>query len=188
VTAFRRSVGIALLAVMGAACKDTQPAAAAATSDITAAQVMYSLHQRITKNGILKVDLHADTASTQPNASKIDLKGVRLAFFDPTGKPSGNLTSRTGEYDMGTSAMIARGDVVLILKQPQGDRTIKSEELYYDQRGDKVWSDKATTMIEDGQTYHGTSFTSNTSFTNLTVHNLTTSGISTNSKKPGLSF
>jgi LPS export ABC transporter protein LptC len=186
VTAVRR-LALLLAALAAAGCRDSTQPAGAATSDITASQLMYSLHQRITKNGVMKVDLRADTATTQPNSSKVDLKGVRLSFFDPAGKPSGNVTARTGQYDMGTSAMTARGDVVMVLQGPQGTRTIKSEELFYDQRGDRVWSEKPTTMVENGQTYHGSSFTSNTAFTNLIVHNLTTSGISTGSK-PGLSF
>jgi LPS export ABC transporter protein LptC len=178
-------------AVLLGACtvETTQPPQAPVKGEVTSGQVMYELHQRITKNGIMKADLHSDTASTRPESPVIDLKGVRLAFFDEQGKPSGNLTSRTGEYDTGTSAMIARGAVVLVLHDPKGQRVIHSEELHYDQRGDRVWSDKATTMEQDGKTYHGTRFHSNTSFTNLTVQSLTTSGIPTRSGKDGgLSF
>jgi LPS export ABC transporter protein LptC len=174
-----------------AACtvETTQPPRHDAKEEVTSRQVMYELHQRITKNGIVKADLHSDTATSRPDNPTIDLKGVRLAFFDEQGKPSGNVTSRTGEYDTGTGAMIARGGVVLVLHDPKGTRTIHSEELHYDQRGDRVWSDKPTTMEQEGKTYHGTSFQSNTRFTNLTVQSLTTSGIPTrNGKDGGLSF
>jgi len=186
-----RGLSLALLASAALAaggCAKDAPPPTATTAEVTASQVMYNLHQRITKLGVLKVDLHGDTATTMPNDPHVQLKGVRLKFYDETGKLAGNVTSRTGEYDMATSAMIARGNVLMILNGAQGKRTIKTEELYYDQRGDKVWSDKPTTMIENGQTYHGTSFTSNTGFTNLTVQNLTTSGMNPNGGGGGLRF
>jgi LPS export ABC transporter protein LptC len=177
-------------AVAAAACTvdTTQPAQHDAKDEVQSKQVMYELHQRITKNGILKADLHSDTANSRPESPVIDLKGVRLGFFDDQGKPSGHVTSRSGEYDTATGIMIARGNVILVLKGDQGTRTIRSEELHYDQRGDHVWSDQATTMEEEGKTYHGTSFTSNTRFTNLTVQGLTTSGIRTGGQKGELSF
>jgi LPS export ABC transporter protein LptC len=179
----------ALSAALGACMVDTtQPPPHAAKADVTSAQVMYELHQRITKLGVVKADLHSDTATSRAESPVIDLKGVRLAFFDEQGRPSGNVTSRSGEYDTASGIMIARGNVILVLKNEKGTRTIRSEELHYDQRGDHVWSDKATTMEEDGKTYHGTSFQSNTRFTNLTVQGLTTSGIRTSGQKGELSF
>jgi LPS export ABC transporter protein LptC len=184
----RRFAAVALAAVLSAGCRKDAPPPTATTAEVTASQVMYNLHQRITKLGVLKVDLHGDTATTMPNNPHVDLKGVRLKFYDENGALAGNVTSRAGEYDTNTSAMIARGNVLMILNGPQGKRTIRTDELHYDQRGDKVWSDKPTTMIENGQTYHGTSFTSNTGFTNLTVQNLTTSGVNPNGSGGGIRF
>ena len=186
-----RATGTALCAaLLLAACgKDAkQPAAASTAPEVTASQVMYALHQRITKSGVLKVDLHGDTATTLPNDPKVQLKGVRLKFYDESGKLAGDVTSQTGEYDTATGAMIARGSVVMVLQGAQGPRVIHTEELFYDQKGDRVWSDKATRMEEQGHTYNGSSFTSNTNFTNLTVQNLVTSGITTGGPSGGLSF
>ncbi|MDB4948596.1 MAG: hypothetical protein JWM27_1245 [Gemmatimonadetes bacterium] len=172
-----RTLSIAAALALGA-CRQPvqQPQKHDAAADVSSSQVLYGMHFRMTHEGLLKADLNSDTATMRPGDPKVDLKGVRLDFFDEVGKPSGHLTSRTGEFDQGTNAMIARGGVVLVMRGDKGPRTVHTEELHYDQRGDRVWSEQATTMEQEGKTYHGTSFQSNTKFSNLTVQSLTTSG------------
>ena len=74
--------------------------------------------------------------------------------------------------------MTARGNVILLTPGDRGMRTIKSEELFWDQKGDRVWSEKETTILENGQTViaHG-GFTSNARFTNVTGRNATVTGV-----------
>ncbi|MFL5386676.1 MAG: hypothetical protein ACJ8GN_29605, partial [Longimicrobiaceae bacterium] len=43
----------------------------------------------------------------------------------------------------------------------------RSEELFWDQKGDRVWSEKETTIEENGQTLITDGFTSNAAFTNV---------------------
>ncbi|HEX2093873.1 MAG TPA: LPS export ABC transporter periplasmic protein LptC [Longimicrobiaceae bacterium] len=133
-------------------------------------QVIYGLEHVMTTRGVRKAILHGDTAYFRDADSRVDLKGVKLDFFnETTGATTGTLTSRTGEYDMRTGAMTARGNAVLTLQGPSGTRTISSEELNYDVQGDRIWSDKPTVMREGGREVRGTSFQSDTKFQNVTV-------------------
>lgn len=178
----RTLLAVPALALL-AACKGeaTPPPAAGSQAQIEASadQIIYGMRHKVTTEGVRKADLRSDTAYTRPGDPVVRLRGVRLVFFDENGRQTGELTSKTGEYNLGAGTMIARGNAVLTLSGPKGPRVIETEELHYEQRADKVWSDVATTMKEAGNTYRGNSFTSDTKFQNVNVQQLTTSGIPT---------
>lgn len=171
-----RILTIAAITTLGAACGPVPTNAVTGTIDADASQVTYDMNMRVTENGILKADLFADTAITPVGDTRTQLKKVRLTFFNP-GEPPSKLTSKTGEYDQTTGAMIARGDVVLIVPGDKGSRTIKSEELHWDQRSDRVWSEKVTSITEAGQTLVTQGFTSNAKFTNVQGTNARVTGV-----------
>src|SRR5215213_5377679 len=144
--------------------------------DAEASQVTYGMNMKVTENGVMKADLFADTAITPVGETRTQLKRVKLTFFNP-GEPPGKLTSKTGEYDQTSGAMIARGDVVLIVPGEKGMRTIRSEELHWDQKGDRVWSTVTTSITEQGQTLVTQGFTSNAKFTNVQGNNARVTGV-----------
>ena len=172
-------LGIALLAACGA--EPAGPAIAETNSN----QVTVGMNLKISEAGRLKADLYSDTAVTPEGETRSQLKKVRLTFYEPGRQPS-RLTSRTGEYDQTTGMMTARGNVVLITQGDKGMRTIKSEELHWDQRGDRVWSEKSTTIVENGQTLISDGFTSNSAFTNVQGKNAVVQGVKVGSG--GISF
>jgi LPS export ABC transporter protein LptC len=184
----RALLPLAAAAALAACRGETTPPAAqtAAQIEASADQIIYGMRHKVTTEGVRKADLRSDTAYTRPGDPIVRLKGVRLTFFDENGRQTGELTSKTGEYNLGAGMMIARGNAVLALSGPKGPRVIETEELHYEQRADRVWSEKATTMKEAGQTYRGNSFTSDTKFENVTVQQLTTTGIPT--KGQGIRF
>lgn len=93
---------------------------------------------------------------------------MRLVFHDAEATKPGELTSETGEYDEQTGIMVARGDVVLITYNEKGERrVVRSEELHYDQRGDRVWSEQETTVEEVDRTLVTRGFESDTRFTEI---------------------
>lgn len=174
------SLALLALAVLAAGCRQetTQPAGTAADSvEASADQVIYGLRHRVTNDGIRKADLFSDTAYTRPNDPKVQLRGVRLSFFDANGAQNGTLTSRTGEYDMNGGEMIARGNAVLVMQRPNGPQTIRSEELHYDQKADRVWSTVTTRVEEEGRTATTQGFESDTRFQNIRGKNATSEGI-----------
>ena len=164
------------LALLGA-CKPAV-APAAPTFEADANQVTLGMKMKMTENGITRAEVFADSAITPPGQTLTELRRVRLEFIMPSGA-RGKLTSKTGEYDPGTEVMVARGNVVLIVpgEKGKGTRTIKSEELHWDQRGDRVWSDKATSMEEDGRTLYTANFTSDSRFQNVQGTNARSSSV-----------
>ncbi|HEX2206081.1 MAG TPA: LPS export ABC transporter periplasmic protein LptC [Longimicrobium sp.] len=178
---------ILLMCAALAACKGAPAASGPVAADADATQRTYGMNLKLTENGILKADLYGDTAYTRPNTEVTELRGVNLTFYDSEGKKPGKLTSRTGEYDARTGIMVARGNVVLITVNDKGEqRIIKSEELHYDQRGDRVWSDRETIIDEAGRHAVTDGFTSDTRFTNMRGKNAKSTGIRVNSTEGGL--
>jgi LPS export ABC transporter protein LptC len=158
-----------------AACKE--PPAGVPVADVSSNQVTVGMNLKITEEGRIKADLFADTAVTPAGETRSQLTHVKLTFFNE-GKAPSRLTSKTGEYDQESGEMTARGNVVLITPGDKGMRTIRSEELHWDQKGDHVWSDKLTTIVENGQTLISKGgFTSNASFTNVTGRNAEVTGV-----------
>ncbi|HEX8360352.1 MAG TPA: LPS export ABC transporter periplasmic protein LptC [Longimicrobium sp.] len=168
---------LAMLALLAACGQATAPNRTA-VFEADANQVTIGMKMKMTEEGTTKADLHADTAVTPPGTNQTQLTGVRLVFSTPSGK-DGKLTSRTGQYDPASQEMVARGNVVLIVpgEQGKGTRTITSEELHWDQRGDRVWSEMKTTMVEEGKTLHTDGFTSDTRFQNISGKNASTGSV-----------
>ena len=173
-------LGLVAVAACGAA-----PSGPAVALDANSNQVTVGMNLKISEEGRLKADLDADTAITPEGETRSQLRRVRLTFFEPGRAPS-KLTSKTGEYDQSNGMMTARDDVVLITQGDKGMRTIRSEELHWDQRADRVWSEKLTTIEENGQTLISDGFTSNSAFTNVQGKNSRATGVKVGSG--GLTF
>ena len=133
---------------------------------------------RLTEEGNPKALLKADTAVTPAGESRSQLNGVELEF-ETAGGGRGTLTSRTGEYDPESQLMIARGNVVLVVpgEGDQGTRTIRSEELNWDQPGNRVWSTVTTRIEENDKTVITRTFTSDSRFTNIQGTGLTSENV-----------
>jgi LPS export ABC transporter protein LptC len=171
-----------------AACKAPPAPTGPVAPDADGSQRTYGMNLKLSEAGVLKADVYGDTAYQRPgNPDVTEIKGVRLTFYDEAGKKPGRLTSKTGEYDVRTGVMIARGSVVLITHNEKGEqRTVRSEELHYDQRGDRVWSERETIVEQKGQTLVSQGFTSDTKFTNIQGTNARTTGVQVNQSGGGL--
>ena len=156
--------------VLGACSREaTTPAAGVEQADLPADQIVYGLRHNMTNEGVRKAVLLSDTAYVREDGRRFDLVDVDLDFFDENGKPSGDLTSKTGEYQISTGSFVARGNVVLITHGPKGPRRLETEELHYDPANNQIWSDKAFVLREGGQVSRGASFRSDTEFKNFTI-------------------
>jgi LPS export ABC transporter protein LptC len=172
---FRSILSLLATSLIAAACRDA-PAAPAVALDANSDQVTLGMRLRISEAGRLKADLTSDTATTRQGQSTTYLKKVHLVMYEPGREPS-DLTSRAGEYDQEAGMMTARGNVVLVTQGDKGKRTITTQELHWDQRGDRVWSTVSTTIVEGGQTVISEGFTSNSAFTNVQGKNSTVKGV-----------
>jgi LPS export ABC transporter protein LptC len=173
---------------LAAGCGPAPTAQGPVAAETDPSQRTYGMNLKLSEAGVLKADLYGDTAFQRPgNADVTELRNVRLTFYDAAGKKPGTLTSRTGEYDVRTGVMIARGTVVLVTFNEKGEkRTVRSEELHYDQRGDRVWSDVETLVEERTQTLVTEGFTSDTRFINIQGKNSKSTGVRVNAAGGGL--
>ncbi|MFW6080153.1 MAG: LPS export ABC transporter periplasmic protein LptC [Gemmatimonadota bacterium] len=126
---------------------------------IAAQQVIYALVHTITAEGVRRARLEADTAYFHGDDDRVDLRAVRLVLFDENGRDAAVVTSREGELNQRTQEMTAQGDVVVVAED--GERRLETEELHYDPRTERVWSDVETRFYRGDDRGRGDSFTSN---------------------------
>jgi LPS export ABC transporter protein LptC len=174
-----RGWAAAALAAGAAACGGGGDPTAPAVLDLEHQQATFGMNLKLTENGVLRADVYADTAFAEPGSSQTELRNVRLTFFGEEGERRGTLTSTSGQYDQRSNLMIARGRVVLVVEADDdgGQRTVRTEELYYDQNGDRVWSEVPTSIEREGEILYADSFTANTAFTDIRGRNATTSEV-----------
>jgi LPS export ABC transporter protein LptC len=168
----------ALLLLLTAAACERQASAPTATEkagNVPADIIAYDIQHTMTAEGVRRIVLFGDSAYQRPADPDVDVMGVRLTFYSDAGTKTGDLTSRTGEYNLTSGTMVARGTVVLNVLG-EAPRRVESEELHFDLKGDRIWSDKPTTMRQGASVLRGNSFRSDTRFQNLTVSNARSSG------------
>ena len=114
-----RSILLAIFAasLLGACTDDaTTPSASAKTEKLPSDDVIYGLHQVMTKDGVRTGVLDSDTAFMRESHETADLRQVHITFYSDLGAESGVLTSDTGEYSVATGSFIARGNALPALE------------------------------------------------------------------------
>ncbi len=173
----RIAVLLACLLTVGA-CRNgtTAPALTEDQTELPADQIIFDLDHKMTVTGVRKANLNADTAYLYRAGNNMELRVVRLTFFNEAGAETGTLTAESGQYDPRSGTMVARGNVVLNTRDTQGQRQLETEELHYHLDGDRMWSDKPVVLREGGTTVRGTSFTADARFQNRTIVGARTEG------------
>ncbi len=172
-----RAIWIAVLTIVPlAACREdtVPPVVPEDLRNMEADQVMYGVETNMGVEGVREAFVQADTAFLWQDSSTVSLRQVRLTLFDENGRERAVVTALSGLLDDTSQRMVARGDVVLVVRQ--GNREIRSQELHYDPRQDRIWSDSATVMKEGNRIVEGTAFESDVEFRNLVVKNGRTRG------------
>jgi len=162
-------LGLALLVRAGCGPTASGPVAGEEYVNMPADRVIDGIEHVMTAAGVRRAMLFADTAYMYDDSLKAELKTVRVTFFDDVGAENAELTSLTGWLDGKTEAMTARGNVVLRLYE--GNRIIETAELHFDPERDRIWSDSATTLRQDGTVMHGDGFQSDGRLSNLEIVN-----------------
>lgn len=145
------------IAGLAAACGDGSDAVAGSGfRSLPADQVVFNLETDMKDLGVLRARLHADTAHIWEDSAKTLMFPVDLKLYDDNGAETAHLTAREGELDSRTNAMVARGDVVLVA--PERRRRILTEELHYDPRSGRIWSDVHTVFFDGDSRMEGQGF------------------------------
>jgi LPS export ABC transporter protein LptC len=167
------AVLVAVSAVLAAACSrpvDT-PVAAEAVQDIKASTIIYGMTSYLMTAGVRQGRVDADTAYTYNDSSDISLIGMHVVFYDDNGRERATVTADSGRMNRRTQAMVARGNVVLVVAAD--GRKIQSAEMNYDPNRDRLWSDSATVQTTaDGVVTKGSSFVSDLEFKHVSIRNI----------------
>ena len=159
---------LAVVALAGAGCVGgDDPTAERAFHELPADQVMFDAQHDIKDLGVLRARLRADTSYVYEDSARTLMFPVDLRLFDENGGETAHLTSEEGELDTRTNRMVARGNVVLVTTE--GNRRILTEELHYDPRTQRIWSDVRTVVFEGETRLEGEGFSANEDMTNIEV-------------------
>jgi LPS export ABC transporter protein LptC len=176
----RLVLALAGVAVLGA-CDDSTAPIAQDFESLPADQIFLDADYKITSDAVRRAHLLADTAFMFQDSSTTHLRVVHLEMFDDDGNLTSTLTSDEGEFNTTTQKTVARGNVILVLPDPDG-RTVWTEELHYDPTTKRIWSDvPMRTVMTSGKEFHGQGFTSDDQFINFTI----TGGAGTGLPMPG---
>ena len=118
-----RAFGLALVAVLAAACQQTSspPVAKRSVVPDSADQVMYGVRFFLTDGGLRRAELVSDTAFMYDENTRTELRVVNTTFYKVSGEKDAVLTSRTGSYNIRLGSMEARGNVVVV--STEGSKT-----------------------------------------------------------------
>ena len=171
-----RRILLATWLLTGCQQSSTTPSATANTDSLPAEQMFFGLHHVMTKDGVRSSVLDSESGYMHEGSGTFFLTGVELVFFTETGAESGTLTSKKGEYDPAGGLFVAREDVLLVTRDPDGARRIETEELSYHVKEDELWSEKPFVMTQGDRVTRGTRFRTDGKFTNWNVSNAETTG------------
>jgi len=159
------SVFSVLSVVSVVSCEDpgARPTTTVQATD-TADQVLEGFSHWVTKDGIRRSQVQADTAYFYESSQVTQLRNVRVVFFDLNGTESSTLTSKTGTYRWQDGSMQANGKVVVVA--PDG-RRLQTDTLKYDNATNTIFSNTPFVMDSGGSVIKGNSFRSDPDFNNV---------------------
>lgn len=130
----RRLRGLLAVLIACAACGQDHAATGDTPSIFAegADQVMVGVEHFLTRDGVRTARVEADTAYTYEDASQVDMRGLRIEFFDESGVEDAVLTSVSGLYDLESGDLTVRGEVVMEGSLEDGARSrLETDSLRY---------------------------------------------------------
>ncbi|MFT5724552.1 MAG: LPS export ABC transporter protein LptC [Bacteroidia bacterium] len=124
---------------------------------------------RYTDSAILKATIRAPQMIRYPNKTEPYTempKGLFATFYDSDGKVDSKLSAAYGiNYE--DKKIIKLTDSVRVVNA-KGEE-LKSEELYWDQKGKRIYTNKFVRIVRNGETLRGDGFESNENFTKYRI-------------------
>ena len=152
--------------------KDENLAKATALSVDLPVEVGSNVSISYTDSGFLKAKLFAPQLERYATDSKNQTEmrdGITAYFYSNDGKINSYIKSKYAIRDERERTITARKDVNVI--NNKGD-TLRTEELIWDEKTDRIYSDKFVRITSPDRIIMGTGIESNTSFTNFKVLNI----------------
>jgi LPS export ABC transporter protein LptC len=126
--------------------------------------VLFGLRHNLNLDGVLRAQLHADTAYFYQATQRADLIGITVTFFSPEGRQTSRLTAKTGTYQWRTGNMEAQGNVVAVTPD---DRRLTTSVLRYNRPTDQISGPASFVFDAPDRHLEGESFTSDPEFKNV---------------------
>ena len=153
------------ISVLSVACEESgaRPTTTVQAPD-SADQVLEGFSHYVTRDGIRRSRVEADTALFYEPTQVTDLKKIRVVFFDVKGEEGSTLTAKTGTYRWQDGSMEAKGSVVVV--SPDG-RRLQTETLKYDNPSNTISTNVHFTFDKGTEHLEGNSFRSDPDFKNV---------------------
>ena len=155
-----RLLFVTLAVVLAAAScrKSTNPPIVGEVSLADSAdQIIFDGRFFVTKNGVNRGEMRADTIFVFNDQSVFVLRKVNGAFTTETGAPNGTIRGDRGNYDRRNRILDGYGNVVVT--STKGER-LTSNHLRYSEMKDEISSDSAFTIVRGSDVQEGVKFVS----------------------------
>jgi LPS export ABC transporter protein LptC len=154
----RLAAVLAVVLVTTTACRGERKMDVASPDllDLDADQVMVGVEHTMTRDGVRRAHLEADTAYFLQNGSVAHFRRYRIDFFDGAGSRKSTLTAVDGLYDMKSGNMTASQDVVVV--DSAGRQRLVTAHLRYDAGADRLRSDTSFVLYRGLDTLRGRGF------------------------------
>jgi LPS export ABC transporter protein LptC len=167
---------LAFLAAGLAGCESSDAGTGSDVPDVLSSgadQVMIGVEHYMTREGIRRAKLVADTAFTYQDSARIGLRSLKVTFYAADGTEMAVLTGRTGEYSLESGDMRVDGDVTVTGELTAGGRSrLETRSLRYDAAANRLVSESPYTLTHpDGTVESGTGFTTDPGMTKISSEN-----------------
>lgn len=155
----RLAAAAALLAALGAAgCgeEDVPEPSGPDFGELEADQVMVEVEHYMTREGVRRAHLTADTVYLRDEGSTAHLRHFTVDFFGEQGERTSVLRAVDGLYDMRQGDMRARRDVRVV--DAAESQRLRTEELVYESATGRLRSDHDFVLLRGRDTIRGTGF------------------------------
>lgn len=164
-----RAALVVLVAAALPACGDDQPVEVASPDllGLDADQIAIDVEHNLTRDGIRRAHLVADTAYFLDSGSRVRFRHYTVDFFGSRGQKVSELSAIDGIYEVASGDMEATDSVIVV----DDDRTrrLVTERLTYSVADDRLRSDVDFTLYQGNDTIRGTGFVTDPAMDTLTV-------------------
>lgn len=133
-------------------------------------QVMLGVEHYLTRDGLRRGLLRADTAFTFEDGGRVELRRLELELYDETGANRGVLTAESGTYQLESGDLTVRGGVELRGSREPGEApaVLETDSLRYLAAGDELSTDARYTLTRaDGSMETGRSLVTDPALRNF---------------------
>ena len=151
--------GWIVVVILASACGQDQASTGELPSIFAegADQVLLGVEHYLTREGVRTARVLADTAYTYEGVAQMDMRGLRIEFFDEEGLEDAVLTSASGIYDLESGDLTVRGRVVVDARLEDGERSrLETDSLVYTAEGKQLTTDASWVLSHgDGSVERG---------------------------------